>query len=36
MDDGTEGDAAHGVGNVSGNNGPRGSFLSKLTKLTRR
>ncbi|EJD73944.1 CAMK/CAMKL/MARK protein kinase, partial [Loa loa] len=36
MDDDVESEVVHGTGNASGNGGPRGSFLSKLSKLTRR
>uniref|UniRef100_A0A8R1XZU8 MAP/microtubule affinity-regulating kinase 3 n=3 Tax=Onchocerca volvulus TaxID=6282 RepID=A0A8R1XZU8_ONCVO len=36
MDDEVESEVVHGAGNTSGNGGPRGSFLSKLSKLTRR
>lgn len=37
MDDDAESEVVHGAGsNTSGNGGPRGSFLSKLSKLTRR
>ncbi|VDK85701.1 unnamed protein product [Litomosoides sigmodontis] len=36
MDDDVESEVVHGAGNTSGNGGPRGSFLSKLSKLTRR
>ncbi|KAL3984725.1 Protein kinase domain family protein [Acanthocheilonema viteae] len=36
MDDDVESEVVHGASNTSGNGGPRGSFLSKLSKLTRR
>ncbi|CAG9530130.1 unnamed protein product, partial [Cercopithifilaria johnstoni] len=36
MDDDVESEVVHGADNTSGNGGPRGSFLSKLSKLTRR
>lgn len=36
MDDEVGSEVVHGTGNTSGNGGPRGSFLSKLSKLTRR
>uniref|UniRef100_A0A915PW07 MAP/microtubule affinity-regulating kinase 3 n=1 Tax=Setaria digitata TaxID=48799 RepID=A0A915PW07_9BILA len=36
IDDDVESEAVHGASNTSGNGGPRGSFLSKLSKLTRR
>ncbi|VDN03325.1 unnamed protein product [Thelazia callipaeda] len=36
IDDDVESEVVHGGGNTSGNGGPRGSFLSKLSKLTRR
>ncbi|KAM3718056.1 Serine/threonine-protein kinase [Dirofilaria immitis] len=36
MDDDIESEIVHGASNTSGNGGPRGSFLSKLSKLTRR
>lgn len=36
MDDDTESEVVQGASNTTGSSGPRGSFLSKLSKLTRR